>query len=192
MKIPRNLVKVIYREAKKARKKNKSLTHCQYMELFARQRGFTSLDHLQKDYTVRSIQASFENRKLACSQLSPNDSENNYYQFDLNKEDQSIGYYSHWAGYDEEGYELRAPSLIRGEILIKNFRELMGKEAYVIEDMESLYQWRFVWAGIAIVNANLIEDNVLFQRTREPSRSYNPAHKRISRELARDMQSIEQ
>ena len=191
MKIPRNLVKAVYRDAKKARTKDKSLTLCQYKELYARKYGFESLDHLQKDYTVRALKASFENRRLACAQLKPNDKVNNYYQFDLDDEDQSIGYYSHWTGYDEEGYEMRAPSLIRAEVLIENFRNHMGKEAYVIEDMESLYQWRFVWGGIAIINANLVESNALFQRTLEPSRSYNPMHRRISKELAREMQCIE-
>lgn len=178
MKVPRNLVKFVYREAKKARKKDKSLSLCQHMEVYARDHGFNSLDHLQKDYTVRAIKASFETRRLVCAELLPNDQHNSYYQFDIDTEDNSIGCYSHWTGYDEEGYELRAPSLIRGEIMIKNLRELLGQIAYVIEDLESLYQWRFVWGGLAVINAGLVETNPLFRRILEPSRSYNPAHKR--------------
>ncbi len=191
MKIPRNLVKAIYREAKQARKKDKSLTLCQHKELYARKYGFDSLDHLQKDYTIRALRASFENRRLACLQLKPNDSLNDYYQFDIDEEDQSIGYYSHFMGYDDEGYELRSPSIIKGEILIKHFREDLDKEAYVIEDLESLYQWRFVWSGIAIINAGLVESNVLFKRTLKPTRSHNPLHTRLTKELTKDMPRID-
>ena len=187
MKPPRNLVKAVYREAKKARRKDRSLSLCQHMEICAKKFGYNGLDHLQKDYAVRAIKSSLERRRLACAELLPDDRLNSYYQFDINNEDASMGYYSHWAGYDEEGYELRVPSLIRGEILIKIFRETMGRIAYVIEDLESLYQWRFVWGGLAVINAELVETNPLFQEALEPSRSNNPFHRRIPPELDDDI-----
>ncbi|MCG9680876.1 hypothetical protein [Vibrio sp. Isolate24] len=178
MNLPRNLLKVVSREAKKARQLDKSLSLCQHMELRAKAHGFRSLDHLQKDYTVRAMKANFEARRLACAARQPNDDLNCYYQFDIDKATNTIGYFSHFTDYDDDGYELRAPSLIGGEVMAKDIRKLMKKEAYVIEDMESLYQWRFVWGGIAIINAELVNNNPLFKRTLEPSRSSNPKHTR--------------
>lgn len=179
-KSPRNLVKFVQRHARASKKQDQSLSYCQQLESLSKRLGYRNYNALKSDDIARKLRCAFETRRNFCANLLPDDTNNDYYQFHVSNDGRSVGYYSHWTGYDSEGYELREPSIIRGEILIKAFREELGADAYVIEDVESLYQWLFVWRGYAIINSQIAENTPSFAHRLEPSRSTNPRHRRLT------------
>lgn len=155
------------RTAAKRRKRQTNERHKSALNSVARQLGYEGYDHLRQ-----LIDAEFDRNDTTLFQASTGetpDPARDYYFF--TKTDMACSCYSHWTGWDQDGYELREASLIHPEFFIKLIRDTLQEPLHVIHDVEHLIGWMFRWKGKAVVDATLLRE--IFPSMAQPRRSYH-------------------
>jgi hypothetical protein len=79
----------------------------------------------------------------------------------------SLGYYSHWIGWDKEGREVREASPLDGLRTTENHRKFMEYPVYVIETAKELAAWQFHWHAAAIIPEPLARQFLTFAFNRD-------------------------
>lgn len=162
-------VKRLKTEAKILRRKNDNdRSHKYYLNHLAIKYGYESYDELYSIF-IDGIHTWRDRGKSSCLTRV----------FDLNRSyfyvtmhgDFEYSYYSHFEGYDEEGYELRAPSLVKPEWIVKLVRESLKEPLYIIHNKEEQARWVWFWKGHALVDHITIQK--LLISICQPKRSYS-------------------
>lgn len=131
-------------------------SHCQRLNIKARQLGFQSYVHLRK--TLKQLpQDSFASVSLRlmrriCEQKLPT-RECRYFEFvPLPK---GIGYYSEWIGWDKNGSEVRVPRPLHGMPSVNGLRKAVDFPVYVVESDNEIYAWQNIWKSTAYIPEDL-------------------------------------
>lgn len=162
-------IKFVKSEAKRLRRLNgKDKPHKYYLNHIARKSGYDCYDQLSEKFKSE-VQEYRDEAKHICSSRSFV-TERRYYLVTMHSSFE-YSYYSHWAGRDSEGYELRAPSLMNPEWVIKFVRESLQEPLFIIHSEDECFRWMWFWQGKALVDHDVITNNHLSFLT--PSRSYS-------------------
>lgn len=135
------------------------ISHCQYLRYSAKRLGFNSYEslksYLENPPSDRIGKVNTGLMRKVCSLRLPIAGNDYVYMtsFDLF----SFGYYSQWIGWDCRGNEIRVPrtDCFRDRVVV--YREHFPDPVYVIETMNELLCWQFLWQANAIIPYELAE-----------------------------------
>lgn len=166
-------IKFVKSEAKRLRRSNhKEHSHKYYLNYAARKLGYKSYDHLYEKFQADAR----EWRELGKAECSSRhfDGRRKYYYVTMHSFFE-YSYFSHWTAWDDQGYELRAPSLMNPAWVIKLVRESLCEPLYIIHNEDECSRWALFWHGAALVDHDVITKR--YVNFLESSRSY--AHPRL-------------
>jgi hypothetical protein len=167
-------LKFVKSEAKRIKRLNgKNKPHKHYLNLVARKCGYSNYDQLFNKFKAE-LQEWRDRGKALCSSRTYDEAR--CYYFVTMHDTFEYSYFSHWTAWNDEGYELRAPSLMNPEWVIKFVRESLNEPLYIIHSKEEYIRWMFFWHGKALVDHDVITKNIITFLT--PRRSYS--HPRLS------------
>ena len=130
------------------------LSHCQYLKYKAELLGFPSYEsfnaYLKNPPQDRIEKIHTELMRKICSVRFPK--EDKCYVQMISFNGNSLGFQSHWIGWDCQGNEVRVP---RGDYFIsdeiKEYREYYSDPVYVVETKIELLAWQYLWRAHAII-----------------------------------------
>lgn len=171
-------LKLVKSEAKQLRRTNhKDRNHKFYLNLVSRRYGYENYDALFLRFKEEVQNWRNKGRDLCESRRA--EAHRSYYFVTMHDSFQ-YSYYSHWVGWDDEGYELRVPSQMSPKWVIEFVRESLREPLYIIHNEDEAFRWMWFWQGHALVDHDVITqklDTFLL-----PSRSYS--HPRLTQESA--------
>lgn len=135
------------------------LSHCQYLRYSAKKLGFVSYEslkaYLESAPRDRIGKVNTRLMRKVCSLRLPIAERDYVYLTSYGHF--SFGYYSQWIGWDCRGNEIRVPraDCFRDRVVV--YREHFPDPVYVIETMNELLSWQFLWQANAIIPYELAE-----------------------------------
>lgn len=164
-------------EAKRLHKLElKTQPYKSYLNRCARRCGYKSYDAFFAVFNTELARIRNQG-KADCAQRC-DDPDREYFYINM-EEDFQYTFFSHWTGWDSEGYELRAVSLINPQYFIKLVRESLKEDLYIIHDKEDCRRWMFAWKGKALVDSAIAMSSL--PSLSIPKRSYS--HPRLNSDL---------
>ena len=169
-------MKYVKEQAKRLQKRNQHIKRKTSLNIISRNIGHRNYDDLLKKFQI-DINNIINKEKESCSSRAP--SKDKEYFFITMLDDYKYDYYSHWAGWDDEGYELRAASEVNPDFFVKLVRESLLESLFVIHSETEMWKWMYNWKGRALVDASIA--NQYMRRLSIATRSYSHP-KRIRRD----------
>lgn len=173
------LLHQIKREAKiLKRSSQKTLRHKACLSIVARRHGFESWESCFKAFQNAFRSWRDQGRERCAAALA--DESKSYYFVELHNFFERSSF-SHWVGWSDDGYELRAPSEVNPAWFFRFFRKDRMETLYVIETKEDYKRWTLFWHGPALVECDLMLSQA--PRFLDPDPSYDHprnSHPRLS------------
>jgi len=162
-------------------------SHCQRLEIVARQLGFDGFQHLrqtmlhtppdQLGHQSLALMRRICERRLPVRGMA-------YFELMVLPRG-GLGYYSQWIGWDRRGDEVRVPRPLNGHGTAVKLRQVTDHPIYVVESEKELTAWRHIWSATALVpealarhsfpmmfnKAHLVERNPPYEKIRARVRS---------------------
>lgn len=132
-----------------------SLPNKSYNQLLiyhAQRLGFQSYEHYRRwvSSAPETALGNLSTRLMAhvCATKLPSFNEP-YYEFISIPN--GLSFYSHWIGYDNNGYEVRVPRPLDGQYSVPAVRKLLNRPIYVVEHGLELLSWQYKWKATAYI-----------------------------------------
>ena len=169
------------------------LSHCQYLRYSAKKLGFNSYEslktYLESPPRDRIGKVHTKLVQKICSLRLPVE-DKDYVQM-TSYGHFSFGYYSQWIGWDSRGNEIKVPraDCFRDRVVV--YREHFPDPVYVIETMNELLSWQFLWQANAIIPYELAETafKSLFNKERRVAKK--PPIDLIKKNVQRELQELQ-
>lgn len=169
------------------------LSHCQYLRYSAQKLGFNSYEslksYLQNPPRDRIGKVHTQLMRKVCSLRLPTAEKDYVYLTSYGHF--SFGFYSQWIGWDCRGNEIRVPRADCFRDRIAAYREYFPDPVYVIETMNELLSWQFLWQANAIIPYELAETafKSLFNKKHRVAKK--PPIDLIKRNVQRELQKLQ-
>lgn len=161
------LLQKIKREAKALKRTSqKTLRHRACLSIVAQRYGFESWETCYKSFQGAFKSWRDHGRDFCAAALAD---ENRSYYFVEMHDYFERSFFSHWAGWSDDGYELRVPSRVNPAWFIRVFRESRNEMLYVINTAEDYKRWMLFWHGPALIECDLMLSEVPHFLSPEPS-----------------------
>ncbi|CAI3804205.1 hypothetical protein [Rheinheimera sp. MM224] len=156
--------------------KVRKASHCKLLEFYSKQLGFQSYNHLKDSLagmpSEQLLNVSLKLMRNICSIRTPS-IDSSYYEFWAFDNDE-IGYYSSWIGWDSNGREVRAPRALVAKPTATQLRQLYEHPIYVVESDKEIICWRHKWKGTALIPEALAKDFFKWSFNKRIKVSKNP------------------
>ncbi len=143
---------------------NVDKSHCQLLEIRAKQLGYQSYHHLRESLkhlpTDQFGKISLKLMRQICADRIPS-RDVPYFEFQVLPK-KKIGFYSHWIGWDKHGDEVRIPRPLEGSSTAAGLRDLSKTPIYVVESPKEVLAWRHIWGATALIPSELAEEFFAF------------------------------
>lgn len=128
----------------------------QLLDYHAQRLNFQSYEHyrswLSKAPDTALGNLSTQLMERVCATKMPSYDEPYY---EITPVAEGYSYYTHWIGYDRNGYEVRVPRPLDAQSSVPELRKLLNYPIYVIENGLELVAWQYKWKATAYVAARL-------------------------------------